>query len=84
MTRRLLLTLIATTAVFSAGCSMFKKSSSKPKQGLASETESDFRNRWVDKRATELVAQGQTADAARAAATVEFKERFGFTGAAQK
>jgi hypothetical protein len=84
MTRRLLLTLIAATAVFSAGCSMFKKSPAKPNLGLASETEADFKVRWVDKRTAELVARGQTADAARIQATAEFKERYGFTGAAQK
>ena len=41
MTRRMLLTLLATVAVLSAGCSTLKKSSKKPNQGLASETESE-------------------------------------------
>lgn len=84
MIRRLLLTLIATAAVFSAGCSMFKKSPAKPSNGLTGDVEADFKTRWVDKRTTELVATGQAADAARAQAIAEFKERYGFTGAAQK
>ena len=84
MTRRLLLTFIATAALFSGGCSIFKKSSAKSDLGPASETEADFKVRWVDKRAAELAAQGQAAGAARAQATAEFKERYGFTGAAQK
>ena len=84
MTRRLLLTLLATAAVLSTGCSLFTKSPPKPKYGLAGEVEADFKLRWVDKRTAELVAQGQTADAARATASAEFKERYGYTGAAQK
>ncbi len=82
--RRLFLTLLATASVFAAGCSLFKKSSSKPDAGLAGEVEADFKVRWVDKRAAELVAQGRAADTARTQATAEFKERYGFTGAAQK
>jgi hypothetical protein len=84
MIRRLLLASLATAAVLSAGCSMLKKSPAKSSQGLASETETNFKVRWIDKRASELVAQGQTADAARSQAAAEFKERFGYTGAAQK
>lgn len=84
MTRRLFSTLLIAVALLGTGCSMFSKSSSKPKQGLASETEADFRVRWVDKRTAELVAAGQAADAARTQATAEFKERYGYTGAAQK
>jgi hypothetical protein len=84
MIRRLLLPLLATAAVLSAGCSMFKKSADKPKYGLAGEVEADFKLRWVDKRTAELVAQGQAADAARTQANAEFKERYGFVGAGQK
>ncbi len=84
MIRRLLLTLLATAAVFSAACTLFKKSAPKSKLGPAGEVEADFKVRWVDKRAAELVAAGQTADAAHAQATAEFKEHYGYTSAAQK
>jgi hypothetical protein len=83
-TRRLLLALLATATLLSAGCFHFKKSGAKPNLGPAAEVEAEFKVRWVERRATELVAQGQNAEAARAQATAEFKERFGFTGAAQK
>ena len=84
MTRRLLLALLALAAVLSSGCHYLKKSPAKPTESLTGEVEADFKARWVDKRAAELLTQGQTADAARAQATAEFKERYGFTGAAQK
>jgi len=84
MTRRLLPTLLSLVAVLSAGCLHLKKSPPKPAESLTGEVEADFKMRWVDKRAAELIAQGQMADAARAQATAEFKERYGFTGAAQK
>ena len=84
MTRRLLLTLFVIAAALSAGCIHLKKTPPKPSDSLTGEVEADFKVRWVDKRSAELVAQGQTADAARAQATTEFKERYGFTGAAQK
>lgn len=84
MTRRLCLTtLIVATGLFT-GCSLLKKPAAKPDQGLTGEVEGDFKVRWMEKRAAELVAQGQTADAARAQAVAEFKERYGYTGAAQK
>ena len=84
MIRRLLLTLLTTAAVFSGGCTLFKKSSKKPNVGLAGEVDADFKVRWVDKRVAELVAAGQTADAARAQANLEFREHYSYTGAAQK
>ncbi len=84
MTRRLLLTLLTTTAVLAAGCSHFKKSAPKPTTGIAGEVEADFKVRWVDKRTAELVAHGQAAEAARTQATTEFNERYGYTSAAQK
>ena len=84
MIRRPLLALLAIAAVFSAGCLHLKKSPPKPSESLTGEVEADFKVRWVDKRAAELVAQGLAAGAAHAQATVEFKERYGFTGAAQK
>jgi hypothetical protein len=43
---------------------------------IATETEKDFRQRWIDKRAGELVAQGQPSDAAHAQALSEFDQRY--------
>jgi hypothetical protein len=82
---RSLFACLALLAALSGGC-LFSKKSAAPKENTspAAETEQLLRQRWVDKRAAELVAQGQAADAARAQALVEFRERYGFTGAAQK
>lgn len=67
------------------GCSHFKKSQ-KPKENpaIAADTDENFRQRFVDKRAADLVAQGVSADAARGQATEEFKARYGYTSAAKK
>ena len=86
MTHRPLLTCLALCAVLSAGCSMFSKKSATPKEtkAPAAETEQLLRQRWVDKRAAELVAQGQSADAARTQATAEFKEHYGYISEPKK
>jgi hypothetical protein len=84
MIKRLLLSCLALAAVLSSGCMIFKKSS-KPKDSINSnEVENTFRQRWIDKRAAELLAQGQAAEAARTQATDEFRARYGSMGTAQK
>lgn len=67
------------------GC-FFAKKDPKPKENtaIAAEMEANFKQRWVDKRTTELVAQGLSLDAARAQAVDEFKVRYSYTTAAQK
>jgi hypothetical protein len=61
----------------SPGCHWFRKSK-KPKENpaIASEVETDFRNRWMDRRVAELTAAGTDAAAARAQAAREFHERY--------
>jgi hypothetical protein len=73
------------TLVLLTSCSHFKKSQ-KPKENpaIAADTDENFRQRFVDKRAAELVAQGVSADAARTQAAEEFKARYGYTSAAKK
>jgi hypothetical protein len=85
MTQRPFLACLAVFVLLTAGCLHSKKpAASKDNTSLTGETEQTFMQRWIDKRAAELVAQGQTTDAARTQATAEFRERFGYTGAAQK
>ena len=84
MNRRPLLVLLAAAAAFSAGCLHLRKSPTKPTESLTGEVEAGFKARWIDKRAGDLVAQGRPAEEARAQATAEFKERYGYTSAAQK
>lgn len=85
MTKRLFLPCLALAVALSTGC-LHSKTTAKPKENpaLTSEVEEAFKRRWVDKRTTELVAQGKTADAAHTQANDEFRERYGFTSAAQK
>ena len=85
MTQRLLLPALTIAVALSGGC-MFSKKSASPKETptMAGETETSLRQRWIDKRAGELAAQGLAADAARAQATEEFRQKYSFTGAAQK
>ncbi len=41
-------------------------------------------HRWIDKRTSDLVAQGNSPTAARAQAAAEFKEKFNYTEAAKQ
>ena len=89
MKRRSSLLLLLLAALFSGGCASFhipfigKKGTKPPVQlgprdsdQVATDTERDFMHRWVEKRAAELVAQGQASDAAHAQAQSEFAQRF--------
>lgn len=83
MIQRLILSSVLLVALLSGGCLSFKKGG-KAKESTVNEVESEFRQRTIDKRMAELVAQGQTPDAARATATDEFRARYGSMGAPQK
>lgn len=67
-------TLIASSVT---GCNLFRKNK-KPKENpaIASEVEGEFRQRWVDRRVTELVSAGTDALTARNQAETEFRERY--------
>ena len=86
MTKRLLLpALFVAATALAGGCSMFKKSSApKENPSIAGQTEDSLRQRWIERRAGELVAQGAAPEAARAQAAEEFRTKYAFTGAAQK
>lgn len=84
MIKRPLLACLLLAAALSAGCLHFKKNSAPKDTTITGEVEGPFRQRWIDRRATELVAQGKTADVARAQATAEFAEHFGAIGTPPK
>jgi hypothetical protein len=67
------------------GCSHLKKNP-KPAEttAIAADTDENFRQRFIEKRANELTAQGTAPAAARAQATEEFKTRYEYTSAAKK
>jgi len=77
--------LCIATLACSSGC-LFSKKAGRVKESstIAADVEESFRQRWVAKRAAELVAQGTAADAAHTAAETEFRERFAYTLPAQK
>ena len=84
MTKHLLLLALAALALQSTGCLFSKKpKTAKENAAISADVEESFRKRWVEKRAGEIVAKGTAADAARTQAEAEFRERYGFTRAAQ-
>jgi hypothetical protein len=85
MTQRLLLSSLCLAALLASGC-VFSKKTAGPKENpsIPGSVEENLRVRWIEKRAAELVAQGKTAEVARTQADTEFRERYGYTGAAQK
>ena len=69
--------LLTLLVVFSTGCNLFRKNK-KPKENpnIAAQVETDFRERWVDRRVEELGGTGVDAATARAQALNEFQERY--------
>jgi len=89
--KRLLPPFVAALVFLCAGCALWpfgKKTSSStpnaPKEGgkISTEVELEFRQRWVDKRASDLVAQGLTPEAAKDQALAEFRVKYAYTHAA--
>lgn len=58
------------------GCHLFRKSKKPKDPAIAADVEADFRQRWVDHRTAELVAQKVDPTVARQQAETEFHERF--------
>ncbi len=89
MNRSSVLALAALAAVLGcAGCSHIpfigKKKPEKQSRHIATDTEKEFEDRWMDKRASELVAQGQSPESARDQAQKEFYQKFPATFVAQQ
>jgi hypothetical protein len=84
MNRLASLLLVFPALVLCPGCLHSKKNPKPKESAIAAETEASFRQRFVDKRAGELVAQGLAAETARTQALEEFKVRYVYTTAAGK
>jgi hypothetical protein len=80
-----LLCLSAAVLASVSGCNLFRKSK-KPKENpaIASDTEANFRERWMERRVPELTAQGADAATARQQAEKEFAEKFPYIKAGRK
>lgn len=81
--KRLIFFLLLLPVALAAGCSHKTK---KPKENpaLASDVEDSFKQRWVEKRANELMALGLRPDLARQQAIEEYQVRFKYTHSADK
>ncbi len=72
-----LATVLPVVLLAGSGCHLFGKSK-KPKDNpaIAAGVEADFRQRWIDRRTTELVGKGTESTAARTQAEQEFREAY--------
>ena len=84
--KRLLTIVLAAVLAGCAGCHSFwkwKKKAPDPtaetSKTLGADTEKQFMQRWIDKRAAELVSQGNTPENARAQAVAEYRKNFPYT-----
>lgn len=85
MIKRVLLCLLAVSALISSGCLFSRKSGkSKENTALATETEKEFRVRWIARRVSELAPQGVTGAAAQQQAEQEFHDKYKFAEPAKK
>lgn len=85
MIKAVFLSLCVAALCFSSGCLFSRKANrAKESSAISADVEESFRKRWVDKRAADLAASGTAAEVARTQAEAEFRERYGFTRAAQK
>ena len=75
-----LLTLCCLTLFLATGC-LFSKGSDRAKRRtpVTAEVQETFQKRWVDRRVSELVAQGTEAGVARAQAEREFHATYNFS-----
>jgi hypothetical protein len=84
MTKHLLMLALTVVVFQTTGCFFSKKAKlAKENPAISADVEESFRRRWVDKRVAELAAAGTAAETAKSQAETEFRDRFGFTRAAQ-
>ncbi|MEO6246362.1 MAG: hypothetical protein ABIQ12_13085 [Opitutaceae bacterium] len=84
MTKHLLMLALTIVACQTTGCLFSKKAkTAKENSAISADVEESFRRRWLEKRSAEIVATGTAAEAAKTQAETEFRERYGFTRAAQ-
>ncbi len=84
-THRALLFVLVLTSVCLTGCISWKKGG-KPKENkaVATEVEENFRQRWIENRAAELMNRGVSPHLARTQAIEEFRLNYSYTRAAEQ
>jgi hypothetical protein len=79
MIKPLILATLVAALTLTTGCFFSKKPGRKKESSaIATEVEESFRRRWLEKRVSELAAQGVAAEVARPQAEQEFRDRYGF------
>jgi outer membrane lipopolysaccharide assembly protein LptE/RlpB len=76
MTKRLLLVVLTLASLGLSGCLFHRKGKAKDPSDIATETEVDFKQRWISHRVGELTAQGVDASGAQQQAQREFNEKY--------
>jgi hypothetical protein len=64
-----------------SGCLFHRKSAAKqpkPTPYISNEVETQFEQRWEEKRTGDLVAAGMSPDAAKAQAEAEFRQKYSY------
>ncbi|MGA2015345.1 MAG: hypothetical protein ABSH26_00205 [Opitutaceae bacterium] len=86
--KRLVTLTLAAALLANSACHLFSKKRNPvaPKESptMAIDVEKDFMHRWIDKRSSDLVAQGKAPADARAQAVAEFKSKFSYTDVAKQ
>lgn len=84
-TKRILILSLAFTTLALAGCQSWRKENrAKGNKAVVAEVEESFRQRWIERRAAELMNRGVSPNLARSQAIEEFRLNYGFTGAAKQ
>jgi len=87
MLKRLAPLPCALLLLITSGCLFHRKSAAKepkPSPYISTEVETQFEQRWEEKRTGDLVAAGVSPDAAKAQAEAEFKQKFAYAQPAPK
>jgi hypothetical protein len=81
--KRIATLLLACSTLLIAGCFSWGK---KPKvdQHISVQVEETFKQRWIERRGSELMKQGVAPDTARSQAIEEFRQKYEFTTAAKE
>jgi hypothetical protein len=85
--KRLVPFVLAAVLLSNSACHLFsKKKNPAPKESktVAADVEKDFMVRWIDKRTSDLVAQGKPPMVAHEQAVAEFKASYSYTNAASQ
>lgn len=84
MITRILIVSLALVLGFGTTACRSSKKKDKFANKPAAEMEANFKQRWVDKRTTDLVTKGVPAADARTQASEEFDKQFPYTGGISK